>query len=204
MIREKELMLSGKLYKANDYELKTMFLKSKKLTREINLTLENEIEKRKSLFKELLGKVGDNFYIEPPFRCDYGCNIEIGNNFYANYDCIIIDINKVIIGNNVMIGPRTGIYTAGHPIDAEIRNLGLEFGKPIIIGNNVWIGGNVVILPEVRIGDNVVIGAGSVVTKDIPSNVVAVGNPCKVLRKINDNDKKIWLEKAKEYKENKQ
>jgi len=123
----------------------------------------------------------------------------VGENFYANFDCIILDVNKVKIGNNVFFGPRVCVYTAGHPIDATVRNASLEFGKPITIGNDVWIGGNTVINPGIAIGNNVVIGSGSVVTKNIPDNVVAVGNPCKVLRSITEDDKKYWEEKRREY-----
>ena len=180
---EKEKMLSGELYTVDD-ELRQEFLNAKKITRLFNNTTEGETEYRKKLLSELFEKVGERIYIEPPFRCDYGSNISIGDNFYANYDCIIIDVNKVKIGNNVKIGPRVCIYTAGHPIEAAVRNSFLEFGKPITIGNDIWIGGNVVINPGITIGSNVVIGSGSVVTKNIPDNVIAAGNPCKVLRSI--------------------
>jgi len=181
---EKEKMLLGELYIASDEELERDFLNAKKIVRLFNSTIENELESRKKILSELFEKAGENIYIEPPFHCDYGYNISVGNNFYANYDCIILDVNKVKIGNNVKIGPRVNIYTAGHPIDAATRNSRLEFGKPITIGDDVWIGGNVVINPGVTIGSNVVIGSGSVVTKDIPDNVVAAGNPCRVLRII--------------------
>lgn len=126
-------------------------------------------------------------------------NISVGENFYANYGCVIIDVCKVKIGDNVMFGPNVGIYTAGHPIDAEVRNSGLEFGKPITIGDNVWIGGSSVVNPGVSIGDCVVIGSGSVVTKDIPDNVIAVGNPCRVLRPITEDDKKYWRAERDRY-----
>jgi acetyltransferase-like isoleucine patch superfamily enzyme len=139
-------------------------------------------EERKSIIKKLFGISGKNFWIEPHFFCDYGYNIEIGENFYANHDCVILDPGKVTFGDNVFIGPNCGFYTAGHPTDVEMRNKGLEFAKPIRVGNNVWIGGNVCVLPNVTIGDNVTIGAGSVVVHDIPSNCVAVGNPCKVVK----------------------
>ena len=132
----------------------------------------------------LLQKLFDDFLIEQPFNCDYGYNIRIGENFYANVGCTILDVAPVTIGDNVMLAPNVNIYTAGHPLDAEIRNSGLEYAYPVNIGNNVWIGGNVTIVPGVTIGANTVIGAGSVVTKDIPANVVAVGNPCRVVRKI--------------------
>ena len=198
-MKEKNLMLSGKLYKAADDELKQDFLYARKITRQINLTAEDESEKRQLLFKQLFKSTGNNFYIEPPFHCDYGKNISIGENFYANYDCIIIDVCNVNIGNNVFLAPRVCIYTAAHPIDAEVRNTGLEYGKEINIGNNVWVCGNVVINPGVTIGDNVVIGSGAVVTKNIPSDVVAAGNPCKVIRKITGEDKLKWHKLAQEY-----
>ncbi|MDR1168204.1 MAG: sugar O-acetyltransferase [Heliobacteriaceae bacterium] len=187
MKTEKEKMLAGELYLAQDEELKKDRQKALKFTKAFNS--EDEPEKRAAIVKELFESVGKQLYIEPPFRCDYGCNIGVGNNFYANYDCIILDVNKVKIGSNVMFGPRVCIYTAGHPIDANIRSAGLEFGLPVTIGDNVWIGGNSVILPAVTVGNNVVIGAGSVVTKDIPSGVVAAGNPCRVIRKITKDDK---------------
>lgn len=201
MRSQKEKMLAGDLYVANDPELKKDFLKAKKLLREYNQTTEEQGKRRKEILKELFKKTGKNLpSITPPFYTDYGCNTEVGENFYSNYECIILDIANVKIGDNVMFGPRVGLYTAGHPIDAAIRNENLEYGKPIEIGDNVWVGGNVVINPNVKIGNNVVIGSGSVVTKDIPDNVVAVGNPCHVLREINDNDKKYWeMEKARYY-----
>lgn len=196
---EKEKMLSGNLYMANDKELKADAKKSRMLTRLFNNTTEEQKEYRAELLKELFKKTGDNIYIEPSFKCDYGCNISVGNNFYANFDCIILDVCNVDIGENVFFAPRVCIYTAGHPIDAEVRNTGLELGKPVKIGNNVWVGGSTVINPGVIIGNNVVIGSGSVVTKDIPDNVIAVGNPCRVLRKITEEDKIYWEKKKEEY-----
>ncbi|MBQ1194058.1 MAG: sugar O-acetyltransferase [Lachnospiraceae bacterium] len=198
MMSEKEKMLAGELYIAMDEELRNDFFKAKKLTRLYNRTTEEEGDYRKQLLRELFESTGENFYIEPPFRCDYGCHISIGENFYSNYDCIILDVCKVKIGNNVLFGPRVSIYAAAHPIDAEIRNTGLEYGKPVTIGDNVWVGGSTVINPGVTIGNNVVIGSGSVVTKDIPDNVIAVGNPCKVLRQITEEDKNYWEEKRQE------
>lgn len=196
---EKERMLSGKLYIARDEELARDNRKSRMLTRLFNNSTEDQLKYRVELLKELFESTGKNIYIEPPFRCDYGCHISIGNNFYANYDCIIIDVCKVRIGDNVFFGPRVCIFTAGHPIDADIRNTQLEYGKPVTMGNNVWIGGNTVINPGVTIGNNVVIGSGAVVTKDIPDNVIAVGNPCRVLREITDEDKKYWEKQREEY-----
>lgn len=197
----KELMLSGQLYIAKDEELIKDNMRARRLTRLINQTTEDELDKRQQLCRELFGSAGENIWVEAPIHADYGCNTYIGDNFYANYDCIIIDVAKVTIGDNVFLAPRVGIYTAGHPIDADVRNTQLEYGKPITIGSNVWIGGNTVINPGVTIGSNVVIGSGSVVTKDIPDNVVAVGNPCRVLRPIDDNDKKYWEQEAAKYRE---
>lgn len=197
----KELMLSGQLYIAKDEELIKDNMRARRLTRLINQTTEDELDKRQQLCRELFGSAGKNIWVEVPIHADYGCNTYIGDNFFANYDCIIIDVAKVTIGDNVFLAPRVGIYTAGHPIDADVRNTQLEYGKPITIGSNVWIGGNTVINPGVTIGSNVVIGSGSVVTKDIPDNVVAVGNPCRVLRPIDDNDKKYWEQEAAKYRE---
>ena len=146
----------------------------------------NEIEK---VVKDLLGK-SENAFINPPFYCDYGTHIEVGKNFYANYNCTILDVAKVKIGDNCQFAPNVAIYTAGHPIHPYSRNSLYEYGKEITIGDNVWIGGNTIVCPGGHIGDNVVIGAGSVVIKDIPSWSVAVGNPCRVIRKITDDDKK--------------
>jgi maltose O-acetyltransferase len=196
---EKEKMLAGKLYRAQDAELATAFAKAKKLTRQFNQASEDQLSYRDELLKELFEKTGPKIYIEPPFRCDYGCHTSIGDNFYANYDCIIIDVCKVTIGSNVFFGPRVGIYTAAHPIDPGVRNASLEFGKPVTIGNDVWIGASVIVNPGVTIGNNVVIGSGAVVTKNIPDNVVAVGNPCRVLRPIGEDDRMYWKERQEEY-----
>lgn len=179
---EKEKMLSGQMYDATDKELTAERLKCKSLCRQYNGF--DDIDKRNSLMTQILGKTGKNFCIEPDFWCDYGYNIEVGENFYVNHNCVMLDCAKITFGNNVFIGPNCGFYTAEHPLDVETRNRGLEFAKPIKVGNNVWFGGGVTVLSGVEIGDNVVIGAGSVVTKSIPSNVVVVGNPCKVLKEI--------------------
>jgi len=190
-------MISGKPYNAFDDELVNERLYAKELIFDFNSFRPNETINRNELIKRLLGKIGNSFIIEPPFRCDYGYNIEIGENFYSNYNLIILDCAKVLIGDNVMIGPNVSIYTAGHPVHYEIRNQGYEYTVPVSIGNNVWIGGNAVINPGVSIGDNSVIGSGSVVTKDIPGNVIAAGNPCKVLRGINEEDKLYYYKKLK-------
>lgn len=195
---EKELMLAGKLYMPRDEELAADCKRSRQLTRLFNSSTEEQREYRVQLLKELFKKTGENISIEPPFRCDYGGNITVGENFYANFDCIILDVNEVVIGDNVLFAPRVCVYTAGHPIDAEIRNSGVEFGFKVVIGNNVWIGGSTVINPGVTIGNNVVIGSGSVVTKDIPDGVVAAGNPCRVIREITEADRLFWQKMVEE------
>ncbi len=193
---EKEKMLEGLLYDANyNKEIIKEREKSKDLCYDYNQLRPSDSVNRKAIISKLLGKTGEGFYITAPFYCDFGYNIEIGNNFYTNHNCVILDGAKVTFGNNVFIAPNCCFSTAGHPIDSEQRNLGLEFAHPINVGNSVWFGAGVIVLPGITIGDDVVIGAGSVVTKDIPSGVIAVGNPCKVLRKITDEDKKkYWKE----------
>ena len=184
---EKEKCREGLLYNPNfDKELINERNICKTLCQEYNKTEYLDAEKRNQLIKKMFGKTQNNFLIEQPFWCDYGYNIEIGENFYSNHNLVILDGAKIIFGNNVFIGPNCGFYTAGHPINVIERNEGLEYAKPINIGNNVWLGGNVVVMPGVTIGNNTIIGAGSVVTKDIPSNVIAVGNPCKVLKEISE------------------
>lgn len=196
---EKDKMIAGKLYIASDSVLTRERQKARSLTQLFNQSNEDDVQ-RIAYLKELFGRTGENIWIEPSFRCDYGYNTSVGENFYANYDCIIIDVCPVTIGNNTFFGPRVCIYTAAHPVDAEVRAAGLEYGKPVSVGNDVWIGGNAVINPGVGIGNNVVIGSGSVVTKDIPDGVIAVGNPCKVLRPITDEDWKYWHEKQEIWK----
>ena len=182
---EKEKRDNGQIYNPNyDEELLAEMVKTKDLCYEYSNLKSSETEKRNELIERILGKVGKNIRIEQPFVCDYGYNITIGDNFYANHHLIILDATKVSIGDNVFIGPNCGIYTAHHPINVLERNKGLEYANPVKIGNNVWVGGNVTILPGVTIGDNCTIGAGSVVTKDIPANSIAYGNPCKVAKKI--------------------
>jgi len=190
MQTEKEKSHAGKLYKAFGKELFEERQYAKKLVFKFNKLPPSKIAERDEIIRKLLGSTGEKFFIEPPFRCDYGYNITIGNNFYSNYNLIILDCAKTVIGDNVLIGPNVGIYAAGHPVHHELRNQEYEFALPITIGNNVWIGGSVVINPGITIGDNSVIGSGSVVTKDIPANVVAARNPCKILRDITDADKR--------------
>ena len=182
---EKEKMLSQMLYDANyDKELiKERFI-AKNLCYRYNKVLPSNHYKQRKILRKLLGKAADDVLIVAPFWCDYGYNIEIGNNFFANHNMVILDCGKVTFGDNVFIGPNCGFYTASHPINYEQRNKGLECAYPIKIGNNVWIGAGVQVMPGVIIGDNVVIGGGSVVVKNIPSNSVAVGNPCRVIKTI--------------------
>ena len=183
-MNEKQKMLSGELYNPMKDGLLLEREKAKDLCYKFNNLPPNNSMKRTKLLSKILGKTGKNYWIEQPFQCDYGYNIEIGENFYSNHNLIILDPAKVTFGDNVFIGPNCGFYTPEHPIKAEDRNKLLEYAKPIKVGNNVWFGGSVTVLGGVTIGDNSVIGAGSVVTKDIPPNVVAVGNPCRVIRTI--------------------
>lgn len=184
---EKEKCAAGILYDANyDENLLKERDQCKDICFEYNNTKPSKLTEKAELLQKLFGKTDGNFYIQAPFWCDYGYNIELGKNFYANHNLMILDGAKVKFGDNVFIAPDCGFHTAGHPIDAKRRNQGLEYAYPITIGNDVWIGAGVQVLPGVTIGNNVVIGAGSVVTKDIPDNVIAVGNPCKVLRPITD------------------
>ena len=175
---EKEKQQAGELYNSNDRELFNERIKAKKLCAEYNAVECNDFQKRERILDRLVALRGENTVIEPNFFCDYGYNIVIGDNFYANHNLVILDCADIEFGNNVFIGPNCGFYAAEHPIEANLRNQGLEYAKPIKVGSNVWIGGGVTVIGGVTIGDNVVIGAGSVVTKDIPSNCVAVGNPC--------------------------
>lgn len=166
--------------------------RARKLTQELNTADRSDFETLKRIVKELLGKSEDAF-INPPFYCDYGTNIEVGKNFFANYNCTILDVAKVIIGDNCQMAPNVAIYTAGHPVHPDTRNTAYEYGIEVTIGDNVWIGGNTVICPGVHIGSNTVIGAGSVVTKDIPDWAIAAGNPCRVIREITDADRKLYF-----------
>lgn len=179
---EKEKMLSGEYYNASDTILNEERIFIQKMMNKYNNINPTQNKKRTNLLKKMLGQVSENICIMPPIYFDYGKNTYIGKNFYANFDCIFLDVNKITIGDNVLLGPRVCLFTATHPLNKEERRKGLEYGKSITIGNDVWIGGNTVINPGVTIGDNVVIGSGSVVTKDIPSGVIAAGNPCKIIR----------------------
>ena len=186
---EKAKMLKEMLYDANNDEdlLKERAI-AKDLCFKYNQLMPSDVENQKQVLKELLGEINDSAIFVAPFWCDYGFNIKVGKNFFANHNTVILDGAKVTFGDNVFIAPNCGFYTAGHPIDAKRRNQGLEYAYPITVGNNVWIGAGVHVMPGVTIGDHVVIGAGSVVVKDIPSNSVAVGNPCHVIREITEED----------------
>ncbi len=197
-MNQKERMLSGLPYKAWLDGLEEERIACKKKIYDFNMLPPDRREEVPVMLKKLLGKTGENVFIEAPFHCDYGWNIEVGENFFANYNFTILDVGKVTIGKNAQIAPNVSIYTAGHPVHPDSRNSGYEYGIPISIGDNVWIGGNVVIMPGVHIGDNVVIGGGSVVTKDLPANVIAAGNPCRVLREITEEDRKYYY-KDKEF-----
>lgn len=197
---EWERMLSGELYVADNAQQREANMRKRKLVQAINTSTYDAFEERDRLFHELFGSLGKGAFLEPPFNCDYGCNTYIGDNFYANMDCIFLDVAPITIGDRVFFGPRVGLYTPYHPIDAAVRASGLEGARPITIGSDVWFGGNVVVGPGVTIGNDVVIGAGSVVVKDIPSHSVAVGNPCHVIRTITDDDRTYWQAKAAEYR----
>jgi len=181
---EKEKMIDGELYIAGDPQLTQDRENARKLTRLYNQTIETEHDTRIELIKELFGSTGPNLYIEPTFRCDYGYNIHVGDNFYVNFECVILDVCEVRIGDNCFIAPGVHIYTATHPLNPYERSNGTEYGKPVTIGNNVWIGGGSIINPGVTIGDNVVIASGSVVTKDVPNDVVVGGNPARFIKQI--------------------
>lgn len=186
---EKEKMLEQMMYDANNDEdlLKERAI-AKDLCFKYNQLMPSDSENQKKLLEELLGEMDNLAIVVAPFWCDYGYNISVGKNFFANHNTVILDDAKVTFGDNVFIAPNCGFYTAGHPIDAKRRNQGLEYAYPITVGNNVWIGAGVHVMPGITIGDNVVVGGGSVVVKDIPSNSVAVGNPCKVIRPITEED----------------
>lgn len=184
MKTEKEKMLSGDLYDPLDKQLTEERLQTRLLIKELNDTREDQVEERARILKHLIPNSGKGLWLQPPFYCDYGTNITIGEKVFFNFNCVVLDVMPVTIGSRTLFGPNVQIYTATHPMNFRNRASGLEFAKAIVIGEDAWIGGSVVICPGVTIGDRTVLGAGSVVTKDIPSDVFAAGNPCKVIRKI--------------------
>ncbi|MBV6738218.1 sugar O-acetyltransferase [Priestia megaterium] len=193
-IKEKfAFMKTGKMYNDLDPDIVAFREKTVFKTNEYNQSFGLSSGVRQKILEELLGSIGKNVHFEPTLRCEFGVNIHIGDDFYANFDCVLLDAGGITIGNNVLFGPRVGLYTANHAFDAEERRNGGCFAKPIKVGNNVWVGAGVHIMPGVTIGDNTIIGSGSIVTSNIPSNVIATGSPCKVLREITEEDKTEYL-----------
>jgi len=184
MKTEKEKMLAGELYDALDPQLSEERVRTRMLLKELNDSSEDNPGEREKVLQQLIPGAGTDLWLQPPFFCDYGTNISIGDKVFFNFNCVVLDVARVTIGSRTLFGPNVQIYTATHPLNHLERASGLEYGKPITIGNDVWVGGNVVICPGVRIGDRSVIGAGSVVTKDIPADVIAAGNPCRVIRAL--------------------
>ncbi len=180
---EKQKMIAGEHYLADDATLRQDRLDARVLIAQYNNSAPEDIELRQQLLQQLLGSVS-KAWVEPPFRCDYGYNIHVGENFYTNFDCVILDVCPVYIGDNCMLAPGVHIYTATHPVDARLRASGVEYGIPVRIGNNVWIGGRAIINPGVTVGDNAVIASGSVVVKDVPANCVVAGNPARVIKQL--------------------
>lgn len=193
----KEKMKSGEVYFCTDEALMKEQTACLEKLYDFNATRPSEGEKRAALLKELLAEVGENCYVEPPLHANWGCHTHFGKNVYANFNLTLVDDIDIFVGDSVMFGPNVTVATAGHPIDPALRLKVGQFNIPVRIGNNVWIGANSVILPGITIGDNSVIGAGSIVTKDIPENVVAVGNPCRVLRPISERDKEYYYKDRK-------
>jgi len=182
MKTNREKMLAGELYDATDTDLVLLRRQARDLCKKLNTSSDAEAELRREVLTQLLGSGGDTAWIEPPFFCDYGFNIRLGNKVFFNFNCVILDVCPVTIGDRVLVGPAVQFYGGTHPLDAATRGSGLEYGRPITIGDDVWLGGAAIICPGVTIGNRAVIGAGSVVTKDIPPDVIAAGNPCRVLR----------------------
>lgn len=191
-MKRSDYIKTGKLYLCNDSSLVQEQLACLDKLYDFNNTRPSEMERRMAIMCELLGSVGKNCYIEPPLHANWGRNTHLGDNVYANFNLTLVDDADVFIGSNVMIGPNVVLSTAGHPVDPELRRRVAQFNLPIRIGDNVWLGAGVIVMPGITIGDNSVIGAGSIVTKDIPANVVAVGNPCRVMRPISERDREYY------------
>ncbi|MGZ8456690.1 MAG: sugar O-acetyltransferase [Gemmatirosa sp.] len=187
MSTEREKMLAGELYDPNDPELVSGRGRARDLCQALNATREGDTDERRRILRDLFAAGGDTVWMQPPFFCDYGTNIALGARVFFNFHCVVLDVCRVRIGDHTLFGPAVQIYTPLHPMDAELRRRA-EYGKPVDIGADVWVGGGAIILPGVRIGDRSVIGAGSVVTRDVPDGVVAVGNPCRVVRAIGDDE----------------
>jgi maltose O-acetyltransferase len=185
---EKGKMLSGELYDPSDPTLVAEREQARALTRWYNGTSEDEPETRRRILEELLGSTGDRLQVEPPFRCDYGSNVHVGDDVFLNFGCVFLDVCRVTLGDNCMLGPGVHVYTATHPLDPAERASGLEYGKPVELGGDVWVGGRAVFTPGVAVGDNAVVGAGAVVTDDVPDGVVVAGNPARVVRELDVDD----------------
>jgi len=186
MVTEKEKMLSGEMYDATDPQLTAERRQARDLCKSLNESRDSEQELRERIIRELFGSAGDAIWIEPPFHCDYGSNITFGSKVFINFNCVILDPAPVLIGSNVLFGPAVQVYTATHPMNALERCTWLEFARPVEIGSDVWVGGGAIIYPGVSIGSRSVIGAGSVVTRDIPADVFASGNPCRIIQQLDD------------------
>ncbi|WP_254279490.1 sugar O-acetyltransferase [Haloarcula marina] len=184
MPSEKERMLRGDLYDADDPQLVAERNHARELTRRYNQTATDEDAERDAILTDLLGSRGEDCHVEPPFRCDYGSNVHVGENFYANFDCVVLDVCRVDIGKNCQLGPGVHVYTATHPLDASERIAGPEYGKPVTVGDNVWVGGRAVLNPGVTVGNDAVVASGAVVTEDVPDNVVVGGNPATVVKEL--------------------
>lgn len=195
---DREKIYSGKIYYPSGDEIMTEQLGYVNKLYDFNATRPTELDKREALLKEMFAEIGEGCYIEPPFHANWGGHhVHFGNNVYANFNLTMVDDTHIYVGDCTMFGPNVTVATAGHPIDPELRAKAYQYNMPVHIGKNCWLGAGVIVLPGVTIGDNTVIGAGSVVTKDIPANVVAVGNPCRVLREINDRDKEYYFKDRK-------
>lgn len=196
---EYDRMLAGKLYVTDKIKEFNREWPGKRLVQRINQLPADHVHEIIALERRIFQGEHDNVFVQPPFEVDYGRHIKVGKNFYCNVNAVFLDTNWITIGDNVKIGPRVNLLTAGHPVDAGVRTDLLEFARPIVIGDNTWLGGNVTVLPGVTIGSNSVVGAGAVVTKDVPDNVIVVGTPAKVLREITDADREYWEREADEY-----